>query len=71
MQDPEPDINKPGWRPTASTAAGGGIGFVAGQFIVALCGQYLPHPLSPELASATTALLTIVAGYFFPDGGRR
>lgn len=70
MQDAE---LKPaaGWTPTASTAAGGGLGLVAGQFIVALCNQYFSHPLSPELASATTGLCVIVAGYLFPDGGRK
>lgn len=70
MQNPEPD-QPAGWKPTVSTAAGASIGFITGQFVVAFCNQYLPHPLSPELASATTALLGGIASYFFPDGGRK
>lgn len=71
MQDPEPDYPATGWKPTASTYAGGGVGLVLGQFIVALGNQYLPHPFSPELAGAICGLCPIVIGYFFPDGGRK
>jgi hypothetical protein len=71
MQDAEPNGPKAGWTPTASTAAGGGIGLTLGEFIVAFCDQYLSHPLSAALASATTGLCIILAGYFFPDGGRK
>jgi hypothetical protein len=71
MQNPEPPDQSAGWRPTTSTYAGGALGLVVGQFIVALGNQYLPHPFSPELANAIGALCPIVIGYFFPDGGRK
>lgn len=66
MSDPD----KPGWKPTVSTIAGGGIGLSIGQLIVALCDQYL-HPIGPELSSAITGFCVTAASYLFPDGGRK
>ena len=67
----EPQSNS-GWVPTKSTVGGAGIGLVVAQFCIALYNQLKPQaPVSAELASAFTALLSGVAGYIFKDGGRR
>lgn len=71
MQNPEPNQPASGWKPTTSTVAGGGIGFLVGQFIVALCDQLFHKPLSPELAATIGPLCAAIVGYLFPDGGRK
>lgn len=71
MQNPEPDIQSAGWKPTTSTVGGSVIGTFVGIIVVGVCDRLLKTPLDPTLSSAITGLCTAVAGYCFKDGGRK
>jgi hypothetical protein len=69
MQDPDPD--KPtSWVPHQSVVGGSIFGTALAQIVVAICDQYLAHPLTAELASAITTVCVTLAVYFIPDKSR-
>jgi hypothetical protein len=59
-----------GWRPTTSTAAGALLGGAVAQIVVAVLTKL---NWTPDLmtAGAINTLCVFVAGYLFPDGGRK
>lgn len=73
MQDPEPDIPKPGagWVPTNSTIGGAALGGAIAQVIVASIDQLAHISISNATASAITVICIFAVGYFFKDGGRK
>ena len=62
---------KPGWLPTTSTLAGGGLGVAVAQLIVAGLQQIFHLTVSPETGVSLGVVCTAAIGYFFPDGGRK
>lgn len=68
MADEEPI--KTGWMPTKSTLFGGALGTAASQFALGIFEQ-LHIVLNNNLQNGITALILILAMYFFPDGGRK
>lgn len=71
MQDADPDFNKPGWKPTASTVAGGGIGGCIAYLIIRIVDACFHAPFNALDYVALTTVCTTAVGYFFPDGGRK
>lgn len=69
MQDPEVPT---GWKPTASTLAGGGLGGSIAYLIVLGFDKVLHQTgFDPLAYVALTTVCTTAIGYFFPDGGRK
>jgi hypothetical protein len=69
MQDPIPPT---GWKPTASTLGGAGIGAALSVVVVTILGKYLHTQIvDPNVAIAINTLCVAAAGYLFPDGGRK
>lgn len=72
MPDPTPQNPIPeGWRPTTSTVAGGAIGGAFAQLAVASIEFLIHQSLTSATAAALTTVCIVVAGYIFPDGGRK
>ncbi len=69
MNSPNPVPS--GWTPTTSTVAGGVIGGAAAQIITAVVEALAHTTLSTATAGAISTLAVVIAGYFFPDGGRK
>lgn len=64
--------DKSGWVPTRSTIVGAVIGGAAGQVLVSLWNSFVPaHAMDLQTAGAVNTLCVALAGYFFPDGGRK
>ncbi len=71
---PEPFPPPPppsGWTPTTSTLAGGVIGGAAAQIITATIEFFTHATVSAATAGAISTLAVVIAGYVFPDGGRK
>lgn len=71
MSAQPPDPGKQGWKPTASTIGGAGIGGAVAQLLTAGIEQFYHVALSSQTASALTVVCVGMIGYFFPDGGRK
>ena len=71
MQNPEPQQFATGWKPTASTIGGGGIGGAVALLIIRVVDHFFHTPFDPEDYVALTIVCTTLVGYFFPDGGRK
>jgi putative flippase GtrA len=65
----EPD--KPGWKPTVSTVAGGGFGLAVSQVTLYAFWAISKVDVPPEISCAWGTICTSVVSYFFPDGGRK
>ena len=68
-QPPTPPSS--GWTPTTSTVGGAVLGGAVAQLATAAIEQFGHVTLSSATAGALTTLLVAIAGYIFPDGGRR
>jgi hypothetical protein len=71
MQSAEPVQPATGWKPTASTIAGGGIGGSIAYLIIRVVDHFFHTPFDPVDYIVLTTICTTVIGYFFPDGGRK
>jgi hypothetical protein len=61
---------RPGWKPTTSTVGGALIGGAVAQVVIGVFEQFFV-PLNPNIAGGLTVLCVALAGYLFPDGGRK
>ena len=68
--DPAP-APQSGWVPTTSTIGGGVLGGAVGQVVIAMSESVAHVTLTSATAGAITTIAVIVAGYLFPDGGRK
>lgn len=71
MQDPEFTATPTGWKPTASTVAGGSIGGAVAYLIIRIVDHFFHTPFDPVDYIVLTTICTTVIGYVFPDGGRK
>lgn len=60
-----------GWQPTTSTAAGALIGQNVAQLICAALTGLAHWDLSTATVASISGLCIAIAGYCFPDGGRK
>lgn len=71
MQDPEPNGPKSGWVPTTSTIAGAGVGGCIAYLIIRVVDAIFHTPFNALDYVALTTICNGIAGYLFPDGGRK
>ncbi len=69
MNTPIPVDPPSGWKPTSSTVLGGAAGALT-TVIVGLSAAY-GHPIDGVTAAALATLITILANYIHPNGGRQ
>lgn len=66
-----PAERKSGWQPTVSTSAGALVGGAVAQLICATIPDLVHHPLADATVGSIYTLCIALAGYLFPDGGRK
>lgn len=71
MSTPDPVPSRSGWVPTTSTLAGAGMGAYVANLIIAGIEYYGHLTLSSMVVTSIAGLCVGLAGYLFPDGGRR